>query len=100
MAAPLLPQSEKQKGGGGAETDGIAEAVELAAELAGGSREPGRVAVEHVENHSQQDQSRAEQKVVGNDLLGLRPVEVDLARVGDGGKPTDSVAQSQQGCQD
>ena len=100
VVAPLLAQAQQEEGRGGAEADGVAQAVELAAELAGGPRQPGGVAVEYVEEHGDEDQGRAEHEVVVDVVCAHRAVEADLAGVGDGGEAAHAVAEGQQRRQD
>src|ERR1019366_9438418 len=79
-----------------AEGDDVAEAVELAAEIAGRLGEACDVAIEQVEDHAEEDEpaSPGEVGIVG----GAGNIQ-DLAGEDDGDKAANAVAQSQQGWQ-
>ena len=72
-----------------AETDGVAQTVELGAEFTHRLRQPGDVTVQRVEQHGRNDEPAADGKIVfafGSDLAG----------VGDGGETADGVAERQK----
>src|SRR5262245_24494222 len=81
-----------------AEADGVAQAVELAAELARRLGQPGDVAVEHIEDHGSNDQPAGdrEEEIIVRFCLGGN----DLACKGDGDETADAIAERQQGRDD
>ena len=56
---------QQQIGGSDAETNDVAQAVQLAAEFAGRLGQPGDIAVEGVEDHGQNDQRTAGREIAG-----------------------------------
>ena len=87
---PVLPHPEKQERRRHTKADGVAQAVQLAAEIAGGLRQPRRVAVQGVEDHGGEDQQGTVAEV---DLVGLG---ADVAGDGNGREAADCVAEGQE----
>ena len=95
---PGRTEPQQQERRRGAEADGVAQAVELRAELAGGARQAGHVAVQRVEDHGGDDQpaGQCQEELVGVSLVGL----ADFTEVGNSGKTADRVSQGEQRRQD
>ena len=73
LLAHLLAHLQQQERRGHAEADGIAQAVQFAAELAGRARQPGDVAVQHVEDHGDQDEPARRGEIIGIKVLDQTP---------------------------
>ena len=80
--------------GGRPEADGVAQAIELHAEVARRFRDTRHVAIERVKDHGADDEPTAQGKIEFRIGGGL--VVADLAGRGDGGKATHGVSQGQQ----
>ena len=91
---PARTHLQDQKRRRDAEADGIAEAVQLPAELAGRLRKTGDGTIENIEDHRQDDEPAGHHEgIIDRTRFFARH---DLAGHRDGDEPADAVAQSQQ----
>src|SRR5581483_1705742 len=89
------PHAQHQKGRRGSEANGIAEAVQLHAEGAGGFGEAGHVTIQGVEYHRADDEPAAQRKVIVSLVDGLGLANFTGHR--DGREAADGIPQGEQG---